>query len=370
MGIKESLKELMLLPAPSGYEGAVAQMMYDRLAIYGDEVSVDRPGNVIARFTGSNTPGPKIMVYAHMDQIGFIVRMVEPNGFLRLERLGGIPEKVLPAIKLKIRTDDGRWILGVISSKSHHITPPEEKYKTDRIQDLYVDIGAENAEQVSAMGIGVGNPAVYEPCSVELGNGILSGTSIDNRGGCAVLLHTAAMLAEGKAASEVYLVGTVQEEFNLRGAMLAARSVKPDIAIALDVTLTGDTPDLKNYFSTKLGGGPVVSLYNFHGRGTLNGSIAHNGLANLVFETAKEYSIPIQRFASTGILTDSAYVQLEGEGIASIDLGFPTRYTHTPVETCSVSDLEHLSELLYRLLRNISKEFSFNRYEIKRGDVE
>ena len=143
---------------------------------------------------------------------------------------------------------------------------------------------------------------------------------------------------------------------------MAAQKVKPDIAISLDVTLSGDTPDMLKQFDTILGAGPVLSMYSFHGRGTLNGVIPHKGLVELIAETARNVKIPLQRFASTGLLTDSSYVQLENEGIACADLAFATRYTHTPVETCSLSDLQQLSDLLCAVLSNLSPEFSLNRY--------
>ena len=177
-----------------------------------------------------------------------------------------------------------------------------------------------------------------------------------------VLAHRPITGAAARPEQEVFLVGTVQEEFNLRGAMLAARVLKPDIAIALDVALAGDTPDLSGRFPVKLGGGPVVSLYNFHGRGTLNGTIAHRGLADLAIRAAKEADIPLQRFASTGILTDSAYVQLENEGIAALDLGFPARYTHTPVEACNPEDIEQLARLIREMLGGMDETFRLPRY--------
>ena len=361
MKIMDSLRELLLLPAPSGYENAVAQRMAERFSPYADTVFFDRAGNVIARFTGKRTDLPSVMVYAHMDQIGFIIRQITEDGYLRLERLGGVPEKVLPALRLRFFTDDGRWVPGVMGSKSHHVTPAEEKYHADPIGSLYADVGATSAQEVFAMGLGVGNPGIYEPSFSELG-GVCFGTSVDNRGGCVALLRLAELLGKQRPEQEVFLVGTVQEEFNLRGAMLAARVLKPDIAIALDVALAGDTPDLSGRFPVKLGGGPVVSLYNFHGRGTLNGTIAHRGLADLAIRAAKEADIPLQRFASAGILTDSAYVQLENEGIAALDLGFPARYTHTPVEACNPEDIEQLARLIREMLGGMDETFRLPRY--------
>jgi putative aminopeptidase FrvX len=160
----------------------------------------------------------------------------------------------------------------------------------------------------------------------------------------------------------VYLVATVWEEFNLRGAMMAARTVKPDLAVMLDVTLAGDTHDLKSRFDDVLGGGPCVSLYSFHGRGTLNGTLPHEPLFRLAKRAAAEEGIPLQRFAALGIITDAAYLQLEQDGVACLEMGFPARYTHTPVEVCDAGDIVLLAKLVASMTRRIGPDFSLNRY--------
>ena len=362
MVIADYLKKFMLLPAPSGYEKEMAYGLKDAIAPFTDEVKIDRVGNVIACIRGTDSTSPKVMVFAHIDQLGFIVRKIEPNGFIQLDRLGGIPEKVLPGLKLLIRSEDGKFHTAVIGTKSHHATPAEEKYKVDPITSLYVDVGASSDKQVHDMHIETGCPAIYMPAFEQLHGSTVSGTAIDNRGGCACLIRIAELLNKDRPKSDVYLVGTVWEEFNLRGAIIAARTIKPDIAICLDVVLSGDTPDLAGKFDTRLGAGPAVSLYNFHGRGTLNGTIPHEGLVKLAISSAEELQIPLQRFATLGILTDSSYLQLEESGIAAIDLGFPARYTHTPVEVCCIEDLERLAFLAAAMSRKIDSRFSLNRY--------
>ncbi len=362
MVITDLLKELMLLPAPSGYEKPVAYYLREKLSRYAEKVDIDLAGNVLAHMPGTQTGAPAVMIYAHMDQLGFIVRRVDPQGFLRIERLGGIPEKVLPGLQVSVLAADGRQIPGVIGSKSHHVTPPEEKYRVDPIADLYIDIGAGSAADVRKMGIDVGSPAVYRPSFQILADNRISGTSVDNRGGLAVLLQLAEKLKNQPVAPDVWLVGSVWEEFNLRGAALAARTCTPDAAIALDVVLAGDTPDLRDRFDIQVGGGPAVMLYNFHGRGTLNGTIPHPGLVSLAEQAAADLDMNLQRFAGVGILTDSAYVQLEGQGIAALELGFPTRYTHTPVEICAPGDLTQLADLIHAMLNKLDGSFNGCRY--------
>jgi putative aminopeptidase FrvX len=361
LDIVNLLRKYMLTPSPSGYEGEMAHALADDFRPFCDEVWLDRNGNCIGKVQGSGSGIPRAMVFAHIDQLGFIVRKVEADGFLRLDRLGGIPEKVLPGLQLLIRSEDGQWHPGVIGSKSHHTASAEEKYRVEKVTELFVDLGAKSAEAVHDKGIYTGCPAIYRPSFLNLADGRVSGTAVDNRGGCTCLVDIAEQLSRDRPPGDVYLVGTVWEEFNLRGAMLAARTVKPDIAISLDVTLAGDTRDLSDHFDNVLGKGPSVELYSFHGRGTLNGTLPHEGLFRLAKEKAAAIGCPLQRFAALGILTDTSYIQLEGGGVACLEMGFPARYTHTPVEVCDVNDLASLSRLVAAMMRGVDKNFKLDR---------
>ncbi len=360
--MKDTLKKFMLIPAPSGYEGEMVRALETEFKKYTSEVTTDRMGNVAARFPGRCSDAPRIMVFAHMDQLGFIVRKIESDGYIQVDRMGGIPEKVLPGLNIIIRTEDGNWVEGVFGPKAHHATSAEEKYKADPITSLFIDTGAKSRSEVEDMGVYVGCPAIYRPSFTELKNGFITGTALDNRGACASLTEAAGLLADMPHDSDVFLVGTVWEEFNIRGAVFAAREIAPDIAIGLDVTLAGDTHDLASRYETRLGEGPAANLYSFHGRGTLNGTLAHEPLYKMIKECAKKNGIPFQRFAGIGMLTDLAYVQMEGKGVAAIDLGFPVRYTHTPVEVASMEDLQALAKLVAITIKNIKKDFQVNRF--------
>lgn len=362
MDLIEVLKRFMLTPAVSGYEGEMAYALIDELKEYVDSVRIDKIGNVIAKIEGSESDSLKVMVYAHIDQLGFIVRKIEADGFIQVDRLGGVPDKVLPGLDVSIRTKKGDYVYGVIGSKSHHATSPEEKHKVDLVTKLHLDLGMSSALEVREAGIEIGCPVLYKPKFNRMVGDKICGTAADNRGGCAALVKIASLLKTEKPKADVYIVGTVWEEFNLRGAMMAARTIKPDIAICLDVMLAGDTPDLKDRYEDKLGGGPCLGMYSFHGRGTLNGTLPHNGLVKLAELTAAEESIPMQYFAGLGILTDSSYLQLENDGVASIELGYPTRYTHTPIEVCTIGDLDNLSILATGMVLRIDKSFALNRY--------
>lgn len=362
MDIYGVLQKLCLAPAPTGYEKEAAMVFRSEIESYVDEVRIDRMGNVIATKFGTDHAAPVIMAYAHMDQLGFMVRRIESDGFIQIDRVGGIPEKVLPALHLKIRTTRGTFVSGVIGTKAHHSASPEDKYKVDPVTSLYVDVGASSIDEVKEMGIEIGCPAIYEPRIERVGLDKVCGTALDNRGGCTALILAASLYAGERSASTIHFVGTIWEEFNIRGAVFAARAVKADISLCLDVVLASDVPDLKNRFDNALGKGPTVNLYSFHGRGTLNGTIPHEGLVKLAVSCAEENKIPLQRFASLGILTDSAYVQMENQGVACVDLGFPARYTHSPIEMCSLSDIENLGKLVYWITSKIDCNFNLNRY--------
>ena len=363
INLKDVIREFMLMPSPSGYEKEMAQAMVRHMERYTKEIEVDRAGNVIACFPGNCPNAPKVMVFAHMDQLGFIVRKIEKNGLIQVDRLGGIPEKVLPGLTLLILGMDGTLTEGVFGMKSHHATSADEKYKVDLVTNLLVDIGAESDAEVYSRGIRVGCPVIYRPQFLELLHDHICGTAADNRCGCAALVSVAEQIANTEHAADIYLVGTVWEEFNIRGAVFAARKIQPDLAIGMDVVFCGDTPDLASKYDLHMGGGPAVGMYNFHGRGTLNGCIGHKGLYLHARKMAEAQQIPLQEFASVGMLTDTAYVQMEGQYVGCIDMGFPARYTHTPIESASVQDIQKLADLVAAMVLHIDETFPLGRFD-------
>ncbi len=358
--LKTLLTELMLIPGLSGHEGRVRLHIARELSLLGIETRTDALGNLIATLEGDDG-SPSVMLFTHMDQLGFVVRKIEADGFIRIERLGGVPERALPSQAVLICIGEGRDRIGVIANKSHHATTPEEKYKVVAYQDLYIDAGFSDRAEAEAAGIRIGTPIVYRPQVLELSEARIAGTSVDDRAGCAVIIEVARALAETRRRPTVHLVFSVQEEFNLRGALTAAQVLRPDIAIQLDLMLATDTPDMTYRGDVKLGGGPAMSLYSFHGRGTLNGTIPHPALVALFDTASQNAAIPLQRSAQTGVLTDSSYVQLVGGGVASIDIGFPMRYSHSSLEVCDLADLEQLTQLLIAAIPSIDRRFSLDR---------
>jgi putative aminopeptidase FrvX len=358
--LRTLISDLMLIPGLSGHEGRVRRYLAAAMKELGLKTRTDRLGNLIATIEGTSR-GPSVMLFAHMDQLGLIVRKIEANGLVRVERLGGVPEKALPSQAVIFSIGEGRDRAGVIANKSHHATQPDEKYRVLPYPELYIDGGFDSAEAVRAAGIDVGTPVVYAPRVLPLEGDRLAGTSIDDRAACAVIVEVARELAARKPAATVHVVFSVLEEFNLRGAVTAAEILKPDIAIQLDLILATDTPDMGQRGDVRLGGGPAMSLYSFHGRGTLNGTIPHPGLVAHFDRTAAALKMPLQRSAHVGVLTDTSYVQLVNGGVAAIDLGFPCRYTHSSLEVCDLSDLESLTRLLVEALRRIDGKLSLDR---------
>lgn len=353
------LEELMLIPGLAGHEGRVSSAIAGHLDRMGIGSQTDRLGNLIATIEG-DAGLPSVMLIAHMDQLGFVVRRIEADGLIRLERLGGVPERALAAQAVLVCTRGGDHP-GVIGNKSHHATGPEEKYRVLPYAELAVDCGFASAAEARAAGVRIGDPVVYLPRVLDLAGGRVAGTAVDDRAGCAVVLALADRLTLRQAGPTVHLVFSVQEEFNLRGVIPAVRLLQPDIALQIDLVLACDTPDMAHRGEVALGGGPAMALYSFHGRGTLNGLIPHPALVRHVEAVADAAGLPIQRSAHTGALTETAYVQLEGEGVACLDLGFPMRYSHSALEVVDVADLEALVDLLDAALAGIDADFTLER---------
>ncbi len=356
--LRDDLLDLMRIPGLSGHEDRVRRAIAKRLKEFGVTTKTDRLGNLSATFPGE---GPAVMLFTHMDQLGFVVRKIREDGLLRLERLGGVPERALAAQEVLVCVGEGRDVPGVIANKSHHATSPDEKYTVLPYRDVYVDCGFRSGADAAEAGVRIGSPVVYAPSAQDIGAGRIMGTSVDDRAGCTVLIEVARRLADRSGGPTVHLAFTVQEEFNLRGALPVAQAIQPDIAIQLDLILATDTPDMGSRGDVALGAGPAISHYSFHGRGTLNGVMPHPAMVHLIENSAAAESIPLQRSAHVGLLTDLSYVQFTGEGVASVDLGFPMRYSHSSLEVCDLGDLEGLVRLLAATLGRIDPEFSLDR---------
>ena len=344
---RQWLRELTALVGVSSREDDVVKYMSDGFSKYSDRVEVDMLGNVTASFPCGRDDAQKILFFAHMDEVGMVVRKVEDDGFLRLERLSAVNSHTLQGTVYNVRTQEGKLIKGVIGAKAHHVMSNDEKNKVPEIQQLFLDIGCRSAEQAEELGVTEGCVVAYEQRFIEMPNNLVSTKSLDDRVGLVTLLGLAEHLKGKQYPFDIYLTASVQEEFSIRGIMPAVRKTDPDIAIGMDITPSADTPDLKWYNELRLGGGPAMTYYNYHGRGTLNGIVPNEKLVHFLEMTCKKEGIAFQREICRGVLNETSYISISGQkGVAAASVCIPTRYAHTPVETASLDDIAATIQLL------------------------
>lgn len=332
----ELLKRLSEAPGVPGREEAIRTIVQEALQGYVDEIEVDRLGNIIARKRG---PGPKVVVAAHMDEIGFFVSHVdEETGYLRIEPVGGFDARTLIASRVVVHTESGP-LLGLIGIKPVHILTEEERKKEIRIQDLFVDLGLPGKEVKEK--VRVGDPVTLYQSFAEVGE-LVSGKALDDRVGVYVGIEALRRLRSYTA--DIYFVGTVQEEVGLRGARTSAFQIAPEIGVALDVTLACDMPGVQPHEQvTKLGKGVAIKLKD-------SASISHPGLVRFLVKLAEEKGIPYQMEILPRGGTDAGAIQLAREGAAVVTLSVPTRYVHTVVEAAHKKDIEAAIQLLVAFL--------------------
>jgi len=358
----ELLEKLCSIHAMSGHEDAMVTFLHDRIAPIVDSISVDNLGNVVGVLTGSKYPASRLMLQAHMDELGLVVRNVTADGFLLVERVGGVPEKTLLGQRVDVVTEDGGIVTGYVGPKSHHVTKPEEKYKVPNIHDMFIDVGLSSSEAVEEAGIKVGDPVIYHPNFCRFGDGMISSKALDNRVGVFVLLEALRALACNRPPSTLVFSFTVLEEFSIRGSLPAIAAVEPDAIISVDVTIATDTPVEEPLHPVALGHGPAIKMMDFHGRGTLAGLFPSPKLRRFIESVAKEQGIPLQREVIVGVITDPAfqlYVGKKGQVIAGISI--PQRYSHSPIQTCHESDIVWAIDLVETAARAFTPEVDLSR---------
>lgn len=361
--IVEELKYLTSIPALSGMEDNMIREMVQRFKPLADDVEVDRIGNVTATFKGKAENEPSMLVFAHMDELGLMISKIEKNGYLRFNRIGGVPEKTLMAQFVDVHTIDGKdHVIGFIGTYAHHLTPPEAKRTVPPHDQMYIDIGAETADEVIAKGINVGSAVTYHHQFHQIGEHHVTGKTLDNRICCLLLIALAEHLKKNRPAGNVYVVACVQEEFNIRGVMPTFYRLEPNAAICLDVTLACDTPDLNLKYNVSLNKGPTVTQMNFHGRGTLGGLIPSPQLRLFIEKTLDEMKIPWQRDVVLGAITDDAFTLMAGtQGTAMAHFSIPMRYSHSPVETSDIRDIEAGIKALNTIISKFDHKLDLRR---------
>ncbi|TXT19358.1 MAG: hypothetical protein FD133_356 [Erysipelotrichaceae bacterium] len=360
--LNSNIIRLCNLVGISSREHEVAKDVQQAFTALGYDVYTDVIGNVVAHNKASNgKTTSKVLIFAHMDEIGFIIRKVEKSGFIRFERLGGVNTQILPGTKVKIMGTKG-VVSGVIGVKSHHFMPANEKFIVPQINEMYIDAFVNSAEELSDHGVEVGTFIALDSEARIVNEKYIVGKTLDNRVCMAVLYELAALVKNNKFNYDLYFCFPVMEEFNIRGIMPVIRKIRPDITIGLDITPANDTPDL-DYNDIALGKGPAVTCMNFHAGGTLAGVLPDKDLFDLVRISAKNKKIDLQLEVAPGVITENAFILFENEGVKVVNLSIPTRYTHTSNETMMLSDIEKMIELLIQFLQVELRNFIEERKE-------
>jgi endoglucanase len=335
------LGELADAPGPSGFEEAVRTVMVRELKPLADKLSYDGVGSVIAQHGSS---GPKVMLDAHMDELGGVVRRVTPTGYLSMQMLGGWLDQALP---------DQRWIIigkkgpvhAVTGIRDVHVVPADERGKVYPRDTLYLDVGANTPAEVAALGLSPGDPVVPDSPFTVMGKGDrYLGKAWDDRVGLAVIIEALRRLRSSGHPNQLFVVATVQEEVGLRGARTAADLIKPDVGIAIEGGIAGDSPG-RNPEETQavLGGGPGIFLYD-------SSTLPNRKFVRLVDATAQGGRIPLQHDLVQGYGDDSAAIQATNGGVPTVNLVVPARYTHAHNGIIDRADFDRTVDLVVALI--------------------
>ena len=345
--IEVLLQRLADAPGPPGAEEPVRAIMVPEMKPFvSTPITYDGMGSVIAQ---QGNKGPRIMIDAHMDELGGMVRRVTPNGFLTMQMLGGWLDQALV---------DQRWIIigskgpvhAVTGIRDIHIVTPAERTQVYPRESLYLDIGAKDAAEAAAMGVSPGDPVVPDaPFTVMNGSKNYLGKGWDDRIGCAVLLEAMRRTSAMPHPNTLLYVATTQEEIGLRGARTAAQVVKPDIGIAIEGGITGDTSGARpDETQVKLGAGPGMFLYD-------SSTIPNRKVVAFVRKTAAEKSIPLQADLVQGYGDDSAEMQTTNGGTPTINLVVPVRYTHSHNGIVNRGDFDQMVDLVVAMLIKLDR---------------
>jgi len=337
--LKDLLKKLSEAPGVSGNESRIKRIIINEVKDFVDEIKEDSMGNLITIKKGKKNFN--IMVAAHMDEIGFMVKHIDDKGFISFETIGGFDPKSLGSQRVRIHSSNGD-ILGVIGLKPPHITSQDEKDKALKLEDLKIDIGLNSKEEVESLGIKPGDSITRDISFAELGKeNIVSCKSFDNRAGCAVLIEIIKKIKNPDFT--LYGVFTTQEEVGLRGAKAAAYGLDINFALIIDSTTAGPIPKTEiDKVTISLGKGPSIDLMD-------RGFILNEKVKNLLIKSANDAKVPFQTHISSGS-TDGAAVHITKEGIPTGVISIPSKYIHSTVEIVDINDLDNTLKLVMKSL--------------------
>jgi endoglucanase len=344
------LEKLSNAFGPSGSEGEIRQIIRKELEGMVD-FSYDRLGSVICRRKAGAAASPRIMLAAHMDELGFIVQAITKEGFIKLFNLGSWWPHTLLSQRVVIRTAKGD-VMGIIGAKPSHFLSPEERKKVMDLKDLFVDVGAQDQkEAVEEMGIKRGDFVVPQTEFRPLRNArLVSGKAFDDRAGVGLMIDTIRRLGEESLPNAVFGVGTVQEEVGTRGASTAPELIDPDVAIVIEGAPADDTPGFQISDSQgQLGKGPQIRMFD-------PATIPNRRLSQFAIDTAQAQGIPHQIAVRESGATDARVIHLHKSGIASAVISIPVRYAHSHVGVVNLDDYDHTLNLLIAMLRRLDEK--------------
>ena len=339
------LQELTEAHSVPGHEEEVRAIFVNELEDCG-ELSTDRSGGVFCELAGE---GPRVLVGGHMDEVGFMVQNITPDGFIQFLALGGWWEHSLLSQRLEIRTRSGEKVIGVVASKPPHFLPEGQRRQVMALDQMFLDVGATSRQEVERdFGISLGDPiAPWSPFMAMKRADWFLAKAFDNRVGMAGAIQAGQRLASAARPNRVVLAGTVQEEVGLRGARTAAVHSRPDVAVVLEGPPADDTPGFSRLESQgRLGGGVQIRLFD-------PSAIMNPRLAELAIRTAREEGIPHQITVRRGGGTDAGSFHLAGEGVPCVVLGVPARYIHSHNSIIDLNDYLHLVSLATSLVRRL-----------------
>ncbi len=338
------LQRLADAPGPPGFEEPVRKIMVEQMTPLADRVSYDGLGSVIAT---QGSGGPRVMIDAHMDELGGVIRRITPDGLLTMQMLGGWLDQALV---------DQRWIIvgakgpvhAITGIRDIHIVPAEERTRVYPRDSVFLDVGAKNADEVRAMGIAPGDPVAPDsPFTVMNGTNNYLGKGWDDRVGCAILIEAMKRLKSQPHPNQLAFVATVQEEIGLRGAQTASAVVKPDVGIALEAGVVRDAPGVHpEEAQERLGEGPSIFLYN-------SSELPSRKMVALVKDVARQANIPLQVDLVQGYGDDGAEIQRSNGGVPTITITVPTRFTHSHNDMINRNDFDRTVDLLVALLKRL-----------------
>jgi endoglucanase len=342
------LRELSVAAGPSGFEGPVRAILQREFRAAGLEVSTDGMGSIIGVLPGP-AGGPRIMLAAHMDEVGAIVKYVTAEGMIKIHLIGGWLDQNLVDQPWTIITDKGP-IAAISGQRSPHITPAEERNRVTPRDEVFLDVGARSKADVEALGIRAGDPIVPRSDFVELPGGRLVGKAMDDRVGCVMMLEALRRLKSMKLGATIYFVGTVQEEIGLRGARSATAQVKPDVGISVEAGIASDHPGGRPDFTQeRLGGGPVLYLADAQ-------MLVNRNLRAFFERVANEQRIAVQTEITGGGAEDAAEMQRWDNGRPSINFAVAVRYLHGHHAMVERRDIDQSIDLLVAVVSQLNQE--------------